>query len=116
MQKGSRIPNDFFLQVLEKKLRKNKDSGKPLDAVLNCPSMRGLHRKVTESSLVVSEKTLLTARQLDNLDLVLRDMEVDSKVLSTELTKLEGFSGRIADDIRALVLSLQDLRQPEVIE
>ncbi len=25
MQKGSRTPNDFFLQVLQKKLRKNKD-------------------------------------------------------------------------------------------
>ncbi len=66
-----------------------------------------------EYILQESEKTLLTVRQLDNFVLMLQDLEVDSKVLSTELTKLEGFSGRIADDIRALVLLVQDLSPVE---
>ncbi len=66
-----------------------------------------------EFILEESEKTLLTERQLDNLIRNLRDMEVDSVVLHKELTKLEGFSGRIADDIRALVLLLQDTQSRE---
>ncbi len=66
-----------------------------------------------EYILEESEKTLLTVRQLDNLILNLQDTEVDSQVLHKELTKLEGFSGRIADDIRALVLLLRDLQSLE---
>ncbi len=66
---------------------------------------------VEEYSVVESERTVLTVKQLDNLIRNLQDTEVDSKVLSTELTKLEGFSGRIADDIRGLVLLLQELQR-----
>ncbi len=58
----------------------------------------------------LSEKIALTGKQLANFVLALRDLEVDSRVLSTELTKLEGFSGRIAGDIRELVLLLQDMQ------
>ncbi len=63
---------------------------------------------------VASEKIALTEKQLDNLILNLQDMEVDSQVLHKELTKLEGFSGRIADDIRALVLLLREQQSLEV--
>ncbi len=69
------------------------------------------HSMVEEYSVVESERTVLTVKQLDNLIRNLQDTEVDSKVLSTELTKLEGFSGRIADDIRGLVLLLQELQR-----
>ncbi len=113
MQKGSRTPNDFFLQVLQKKLRKNKDFGNQRTAVLKWPSMKVLPSMVPEYSLEESEKTLLTVKQLDNFVQLLRDMEVDSAVLYRELTKLEGFSGRIADDIRALVLLVSDLESKE---
>ncbi len=70
--------------------------------------------QVPEYILEVSEKTLLTVKQLDNFVHQLRDLEVDSKVLSTELSKLDGFSGRIADDIRALVLLLQAMQEREL--
>ncbi len=69
------------------------------------------HSMVAEYSVEESERTVLTVKQLDNLIRNLQDTEVDSKVLSTELTKLEGFSGRIADDTRALVLLLQELQR-----
>ncbi len=59
---------------------------------------------------VESEKIPLTEKQLDNFVQMLRDLEVDSAVIYRELTKLEGFSGRIADDIRALVLLLVDMQ------
>ncbi len=72
------------------------------------------HSSEPEFILEESEKIPLTVKQLDNLLRELRDLEVDTKVLSTELTKLEGFSGRIADDIRALVLSVQDTLLVEV--
>ncbi len=63
-----------------------------------------------EYILAASERIHLTEKQLANFVLELQDLVVDTKVLSTELTKLEGFSGRIADDIRALVLSVQELQ------
>ncbi len=57
-----------------------------------------------EFILAESARTVLTAKQLDNLGQMLRDLEVDTRVLYKELTKLEGFCGRIADDIRVLAL------------
>ncbi len=56
-----------------------------------------------EYTLADSEKIHHMVNQQDNFDQVLKDLEVDSAVLYRELTKLEGFSGRIAEDIRALV-------------
>ncbi len=64
-----------------------------------------------EYSVVESEKIVLTEKQLANLIQNLQDLEVDSRVLLKEFTKLEGFSGRIADDIRALGLLLSELPQ-----
>ncbi len=66
-----------------------------------------------EFILEESEKTHLTAKQLDNFVQNLLDLGVDIKVLSTELSKLEGFSGRIGEDIRALGLCLADILERE---
>ncbi len=54
------------------------------------------------------EKTLLTESRRDNIVQILRDLEVDSKVLSTELSGLARMSGRIEESIRGLRLSLQE--------
>ncbi len=72
-----------------------------------------MSRQVPEPEFILAEpeKTVLTVKQLDNFVRILRDMEVDSVVLYKELSKLEGFSGRIADDIRALVLLLVDMQE-----
>ncbi len=65
----------------------------------------------TEPEYIVQEsaKILLTEKQLDNFAQVLKDLEVDSAVLYREFTKLEGFSGRIAADIRELALLVSDM-------
>ncbi len=60
-----------------------------------------------EFILEESERTVLTVKQLQCLLQNLEDLEVDSRVLFQELTKLEGFSGRIVDDIRGLALLLR---------
>jgi len=72
-----------------------------------------MSRQVPEPEFILAEpeKIPLTGKQLDNFVQMLQDMEVDSAVLFRELTKLEGFSGRIADDIRALVLLLVDMQE-----
>ncbi len=57
--------------------------------------------------LVEESKTIHRTKALDSF---VTDLEVDIQVLYQELIKLEGFSGRIADDIRVLVLSLQEQR------
>ncbi len=67
-----------------------------------------------EYILETTGKTHLTEKQLDNLIQNLQDVEVDSRVLYKELTKLEGMSGRIADDIRILGVLLQELRSEEL--
>ena len=61
-----------------------------------------------EYSVEVSEKMHLTEKQLASLSQMLCDLEVDIQVLYKELTKLEGFSGRIADDIKVLALWAQE--------
>ncbi len=58
---------------------------------------------VPEYTVEESEKTHPTENKLLNF---VRDLQVDIQVLYQELTKLEGFSGRIADDIRVLELSV----------
>jgi len=71
------------------------------------------HSVEPEFTVLDSAKIALTANQLANLIQELRALEVDSVVLYKEVSKLEGFSGRIADDIRALVLSLRELESQE---
>ena len=58
-------------------------------------------RSVPEYILAESEKIL----PMGNLQAsFVQDLRVDIQVLYKELTKLEGFCGRIADDIKALAL------------
>ncbi len=59
----------------------------------------------TPEFIVAESKTILKTKALVSF---VTDLQVDMAVLYQELTKLEGFSGRIADDIRVLALSLQD--------
>jgi len=44
----------------------------------------------------------------NKLDSFVQDLLVDTQVLYKELTRLEGFCGRIVDDIRALELLAQE--------
>ncbi len=69
--------------------------------------MSQLPSTVPEFSVEESERTHPTEKQLDSF---VQDLQVDTQVLYQELTKLEGFCGRIVDDIRVLALSLQVLR------
>jgi len=66
-----------------------------------------MNQHSTEPEFIVQEsaKTLLTGKQLVSF---VQDLQVDIQVFYKELTKLEGFSGRIADDIRALALLVED--------
>ncbi len=54
--------------------------------------------------ILEESKIIHRTKALDNF---VTDLEGDIQVLYRELTKLEGFCGRIADDIRVLQLSLQ---------
>ncbi len=58
--------------------------------------------RVPEYSVEESVKTLHMAKLQDSF---VQDLQVDIQVLYQELTKLEGFCGRIVDDIRVLALS-----------
>ncbi len=64
------------------------------------------HSTEPEYSVVESEKIHPMASKLVSF---VQDLQVDIQVLYQELTKLEGFCGRIADDCRVLELSLQDM-------
>ncbi len=64
---------------------------------------------VPEYLVEQSEETVLMANRHNCLIQELSDMAVDLAVLYKELTRLEGFSGRIADDCKALELSLRDM-------
>ncbi len=59
-----------------------------------------------EYILEESGKIALTANQLASLSQILLDLEVDSVVLSGELSKLEALSIRIAESLRGVRLPL----------
>ncbi len=62
--------------------------------------------RVPEYTVEESGKIRLTGKQLGSF---VQDLLVDTVVLHKEFTKLEGFSGRIVDDIRALELYLSGM-------
>ncbi len=61
-----------------------------------------------EYSLEKSEKTLLMESQRASLNQTLLDLEVDTVVLSRELTRLVDLSGRIANTMRSIRLESQE--------